>query len=246
MLKKRIIPSLLILDGELVKGEQFNSWRRVGNPVQAMRVPEMRGVDEVVLLDIGATPNKTRPNFDLIREISDNALMPLSVGGGVRTLDDIQELLRAGADKVVIGTAGIAGTGLFEEAVKKFGGSTIVAAIDVKDGRVYSHCGRFPTLLYPLNVAVQVADIGVGEILLTAIDRDGMLTGYDLNLIARVAALLSIPVIAAGGGRDARDFALAFDCGAHAVAAGAAFQFTGLTPLMAAQELDKRGYEVRV
>ena len=246
LLKKRVIPTLLLRDGMLVKGEKFNSWRRIGPVLPMIRVYENRQVDELILLDIAATPEGRGPDFATIADVANECYMPLTVGGGVRDLDTIQELLRGGADKVVICTAVGEDDGFVLKAANKFGSQCIVAAIDVLHGGVVIRCGKQHTGWRPEKWARACRSIGAGEILLTSVDRDGTLQGYDIDLIRSVSEVVSIPVIASGGAKDYDDFAAAFDAGAHAVAASAMFQFTEKTPLGAKQHLKEQGIPVRL
>ena len=246
MLKSRIIPTLLLKGPGLVKGERFDSWRRIGPALPMVRVYESRQVDELILLDIAATPEGRGPDMDTIADVAEECMMPLTVGGGVRDLDTIRELLRIGADKVAICTAAVEDPELIEAAAQKFGSQCITVAIDVKHGGVVTHCGSKYVPLGPVNWAEQVEAFGAGEILLTSIDRDGTMEGYDLDLIRAVSGAVSIPVIASGGARDYADFAAAFDVGAHAVAASALYQFTEATPLGAKKYLNERGYPMRI
>lgn len=251
MLKNRVIPTLLIKNGMLVKGERFNSWRRIGPVLPMVRIYETRQVDELILLDIAATPEGRGPDFATIADVANECYMPLTVGGGVRDLDTIQELLRIGADKVAINTAAneisiVNEPSLVELAAKKFGSQCITVAIDVKNGTARTRCGTRPTGHSPVDLAQFQERCGAGEILLTSIERDGVMAGYDLDLIRSVSEAVSIPVIASGGAKDYDDFAAAFGAGAHAVAASALFQFTEATPLGAKQHLKEQGIAVRL
>lgn len=246
MLKRRIIPTLLMRDGMLVKGEKFDSWRRIGPVLPMIRVYESRQVDELILLDIAATPEGRGPDMATIANVAGECMMPLTVGGGVRDLDTIQELLRIGADKVAIGTAFMDVPYLIREAAIKFGSQCLTVTIDVKDGGVTLDCGQRWTSMPPDIWAAHAELMGAGEILLTSVDRDGTMQGYDLDLIRLVSKAVSIPVIAAGGARDYDDFTSAFKAGAHAVAASALFQFTEATPLGAKRHLAEKGIPVRL
>ena len=246
MLKHRIIPTLLLRDGMLVKGERFNSWRRIGPVLPMVRVYENRQVDELILLDITATPEGRGPDFDTIADVASECFMPLTVGGGVRDLETIQELLRIGADKIVVCSEAYEG-GFIEEASQKFGAQCITVGVDVnKAGDVAVRCGTETIFGRAVQWAFDLEDAGAGEILLTSVDRDGTLQGYDLDLIRSVSEAVSVPVIASGGAKDYDDFAKAFDAGAHAVAASALFQFTEATPLGAKQHLTEKGVPVRL
>lgn len=240
----RVIPTILCRGRTLVKGRQFDSWRSVGVAAQAVRVHALRGVDELVLLDIGATPEGRGPDLDLVRELSEVLFCPLAVGGGVRSVDDVKALLRAGADKVVIGTYAPAVAKLAADVA---GVQAIVVAIDATpSGAVAWQCGKAVSTLDAVVYARQVAGEGAGEILLTSIAREGMLEGYDLDLIRRVSKAVGIPVVAHGGCGSYEHMAQAIDAGASAVAAGAFFQFEKATPREAAEYLAARGIEARV
>ena len=243
---RRIIPTLLMRGNNLVKGEQFNSWRNVGPVIQAMKIFESRQVDELILLDIGATPEGRGPNIEMVRHVAAECFTPLTVGGGVRSLYDIDDLLRAGADKVSICTAAFESPSLICDAAKKFGSQCIVVSIDVSDNKVITHCGSRLRESAPQRWALEAEREGAGEILLNSVDRDGTLCGYNLNLIKSMAKLVNIPVIASGGARDYQDFYAAFQAEADAVAAGAMFQFTDATPLEAKHHLADNNIEVRL
>lgn len=242
MLKTRIIPTLLCRGRELIKGERFNSWRRVGNTLQAARVHNMREVDELCILNVSGEP------FDVedLKAITHDTFMPVSIGGGVKDLKDFWLLLNAGADKVVIGTVAVESPPLVHRAAHKFGSQAVVVSIDVKDGVVWTRNGTHRTTWRPVDLARQVEQDGAGEILLNAIDRDGTLEGYDTDLIESVAAAVKIPVIASGGCGTYADMAFALHAGAHAVAAGAMFLFTDQTPQGAARWLHDQGFHTRI
>lgn len=211
-----------------------------------MRVIERRDVDELILLDVAATPNGRGPNFDLIREVCSNLFCPVTVGGGIKTLDHIRELLKCGADKVSLGTVAIDRLEFINEASDKFGAQAITISVDVRRGRVWSKCGVSDSGMLPVEWAMECERRGAGEILLTDIDRDGTLGGYDLGLVRSVCDAVSIPVVAAGGCGSYSHAAQALDAGAHAVAAGAMFQFCDATPKGAARYLKENGYQTRV
>lgn len=251
MISKRIIPVILCRGRQMVKGIRFNSWRSVGVAAQAVRVHQMRGVDELVLLDIGATEAGRGPDLELVSELATTCFMPLAVGGGVRNLHDVHMLLRAGADKVVIGSAAI-DSSVVRDAARVVGSQAIVVSIDVKAGVVHGRCGTKPyhsspdEPLGPETWAIEVQQMGAGEILLTSVDSEGTMRGYDLNLISRIARLVNIPVIAHGGCGNYEHMYEALRAGADAVAAGAMFQFTDATPAEAARYLAGRGIETRI
>lgn len=251
MLKVRVIPSLLFREGSLVKGESFDSWRNVGAPMQAVKVFNQRDVDELVLLDIGATPASRGPDFRLIEALSEECFVPLTVGGGVSGIGSVRQLLRSGADKVVINTAAYSDISLIHQAASLFGTQCVVGGIDFSyrtEGplQCYSHCGRTPTGRDPVTWARELERSGAGEILLTFIDHDGTLMGYDLGTTKAVSRAVRIPVIASGGAASYDDMRRAVvEAGAAAVAAGAIFQFTEATPLEAKKYLAKHGVPVR-
>jgi cyclase len=245
VLARRIIPVVLARGQEAVKGEGFDSWRSVGQLRQAIRVYEMRQVDEVCLLDIGATPEGRGPNVEFVREFAGEFFCPVTVGGGVSTIDHFRQILANGADKVAINTAAVETPELITEAAEKFGRQAVVVSIDVKDGWVHTHCGRTFTGWLATNWARIVDQRGAGEILLNCIERDGTLSGYDLDLIKQVSAAVSIPVIACGGAGSYEDLRLALEAGAHAVAASALWHFTEATPAGAAEYLASHGIPVR-
>ena len=251
MLKVRIIPVLLARGRELVKGERFQSWRRVGTVMQAARVHQMRGVDELILLDIEATREGRGPDLDLVRDLTGECFMPITVGGGVSSVDHVRSLLRAGADKVSIGTAAAEGLSrprpaLIADSSLAVGAQAVVVSMDVRDGEVVTRNGDHRTGLDPVAWAQTVAEAGTGEILLCSVDRDGTMQGYDLELIRAVAGAVSIPVIASGGCRDYADMADALRAGAHAVGVGALFTFTDATPRGAAVYLSQHGFPARL
>lgn len=253
MLAKRVIPTMLCRGRTLVKGERFNGWRSIGHVAQAARVHAKRGVDELLILDIAATAEGRGPDLSLVRELSEGCFIPITVGGGVRSLQDIDALLRAGADKVAICTGLWTVPGLLTDASRKFGAQALVACVDVREGWVTTHsgsqrgtnwCGQ--SNFIPMYVAPALSAMGAGEILLSSVDRDGTMAGYDLELIREVSQAVSVPVIASGGCSGYQDMLAAFHHGADACAAGALFAFTDSTPRGAAQFLKKQGMEVRL
>ena len=246
MLKRRVLPTLLLKGPGLVKGAGFDSWRRIGSARQAVRVYEARRVDELVLLDIAATPEGRGPDLATIADVAEDCLMPLTIGGGVRGLDDFNALLRAGADKIAVCTAALSDPALIQRASRKFGSQCVTVAIDVKGGRVMAQCGKADTGFAPVDWAMDCERLGAGEILLSSVERDGTMTGYDLDLIQAVSSAVSIPVIASGGAGSVADFVKAFAAGADAVAASAIFQFTETTPMLAKRHLHDNGIAVRL
>lgn len=249
MLKVRVMPTLLQKDVGLVKGVGFDSWRRVGTAMQSVKVYNLRQVDELVFLDIAATPEGRGPDFATIDELADECFMPLTVGGGIRSVDDVRELLRVGADKIALNSAAVERPQLIGDIAARFGAQCVVVSIDVRRSaqgpRVVTHCGRRETALDPVSWARQVEALGAGEILLGSVDRDGTLEGYDLDTLAAVARAVSIPVIASGGAGNYAHLAQALQAGAAAVAAASMFHFTEQTPLEAKRYLGAQGYPVR-
>jgi cyclase len=204
MLKARIIPCLDVKDGRVVKGVRFEGLKDAGDPVEAARAYDAAGADELCFLDITASHEERPILLDIVRKTAEQCFMPLTVGGGVRAIEDIRALLRAGADKVSINTAAVNDRALVRRAADKFGEQCIVVAIDAKQtdpGRweIFTHGGRNPTGLDAVEYAREVAALGAGEILLTSMDRDGVKSGYDLKLTRAVSDAVSIPVIASGG-----------------------------------------------
>ena len=186
-----------------MKGRNFSSLRDTGNPITAAKVYDAQRVDELVFLDIAATEENRRILFDVVQGVAEQCFMPLTVGGGVRTLDDMRRLLQMGADKVAVNTAAVERPALVEEAARTFGSANVVVSIDARrraGGRheVWTHSGRQATPLEPVQWARQVAAAGAGEILITSIDREGTMAGYDLELVGAVADAVAVPVIANG------------------------------------------------
>lgn len=233
MHKIRVIPLLLLRNWGIEKSIRFQEFVYIGSPINAARVFNGRNVDELILVDIVATAEGRGPRTEIIRQIAEETCMPLSAGGGIRQVQQIRELLAAGADRVVINTAAVESPHVIHDGAEQFGSQCIVVSIDAKrhpDGRyeVFTHGGKTPTGQDPLDLALRAQQLGAGEILLTSIDRDGTMSGYDLELTRRVADALTIPVIACGGAGSVAHLAQAVEQGhASAVAAGAFFLFYG-------------------
>jgi len=257
MLKTRIIPVLLHRGRQAIKGRQFDGWRSVGSIVNAVRVHARRGVDELILLDIGATPEMRDPDFALIRDLSAVIMSPLTVGGGITSVEHFREALRCGADKVAVRSAVFRDIELIDRAAQRFGRQAVTVALDVVEARSpgpeFAGLGGIPGdrggPFVLRKSAVQFAKLceahGAGELLVTSVSRDGCLCGYDIELIRDVASAVSIPVVANGGAGSYADLAAGIRAGAHAVAAGALWQFTDSTPAEAADYLFSQGHAVR-
>jgi cyclase len=246
------VPILLLKNGRCVKGRNFSSLRDTGNPITAAKVYDAQRVDELVFLDIAATEENRRILFDVVQGVAEQCFMPLTVGGGVRTLDDMRRLLQTGADKVTINTAAVERPALVQEAARTFGSANVVVSIDAKrragGGRheVWTHSGRQATLLEAVQWARQVVAAGAGEILITSIDREGTMAGYDLELVGAVADAVAVPVIANGGAGTLQHLVEAVTIGhASAVAASSIFHFTDQSPIKARSYMQGAGLHVR-
>lgn len=250
MLKVRVIPTLLWKDFGLVKGVRFDSWRGVGAVLPAIKVYNARDVDELILADITATAQGRSPDHESVGEFADECFVPLTVAGGIRTLAHIVSLLHAGADKVAMNTALFHHPDLVDEAARRFGSQCVVASVDVRrtgNGLTcVSDSGTRDTGRDPVAWARELVDRGAGEILLTSVDRDGTMTGYDLELVARVATAVPVPVIASGGAGCYQHLIDAvLQAGASAVAAASIFHFTEQTPAGAKAAMLAAGIPVR-
>jgi cyclase len=255
VLLKRIIPCLDVDRGRVVKGVQYVDHVDAGDPVEVARLYDEQEADEITFLDITASHERRRILLDVVARTAETVFMPLTVGGGVRSLQDVRDLLNAGADKVSIMTAAVENPDLVGEAAVKIGSANLVVAIDAKqvgEGRweVFTHGGRRPTGLDAVAWARRMADAGAGEILLTSMDQDGTRSGYDLAMVRAVADAVSVPVIASGGGGSAEDLAAALDdgpAGGHAQAALAAsiFHFRQTTVGQVKARLLELGIPVR-
>jgi cyclase len=252
MLLKRIIPCLDVKDGRVVKGVKFVGLRDAGDPVLAAQAYDRAGADELVFLDITASHERRGILLDVVRRTAEHCFMPLTVGGGVRTVKDIRELLLAGADKVSLNTAAVQRPAFIREAAKAFGSSTIVLAIDAKRQRrgrweVFLHGGRTATGMDAVAWARKGAALGAGEILLTSMDADGTRDGYDLALTRAVSRAVPVPVIASGGAGTLAHLADGLQKGrADAVLAASIFHFGTFSIPQAKRYLRRRGVPVRV
>jgi len=251
MLAKRIIPCLDIADGRVVKGINFVNLRDAGDPVEVARRYDEQGADELAFLDIRASVEKRALLYDMIESVANQVFIPLTVGGGVNSIDDVRALLNAGADKVSINTAGVNRPELFDEAASHFGAQCIVAAIDAKKyavdaWQVYIHGGRTPTGIDAVEWAMEVAARGAGEILLTSMDRDGARNGFDLKLTRAVADAVDVPLIASGGVGTLQHLVDGIQLGgADAVLAASIFHYGEFTVAQAKAAMRAAGIEVR-
>ncbi len=251
MLTKRIIPCLDVRDGRVVKGINFVELRDAGDPVEQASLYDRQGADEICFLDISASPEGKATIVDVVARTADCVFVPLTVGGGVRTVDDIRRLLEAGADKVSINTAAIRNPELVAEAARRFGSQAIVVAVDARreaDGhyQVYSHGGRTPEGLEAIAWCRRMEELGAGEILLTSMDRDGTRRGYELDLTRQVVDAVTIPVIASGGVGELEHMVAGLTTGgADAVLAASIFHYGEHTIGDAKQYLRSRGVPVR-
>jgi imidazole glycerol-phosphate synthase subunit HisF len=251
MTKIRVIATLLFRGINLVKGRGFDDGRTVGTPLQAINVFNLREVDELLLLDVGASRAGRAPDIVEVETWSQECFVPLSVGGGITNLSQIEALLRAGADKVVINSGAYIHKRLIREASESFGAQCITAGIDFRrnaagDFVCWRQCGQIDTGRSIAEHARHLEQSGAGEILLTSISRDGTLEGYELDAVQTVADAVTIPVIAAGGAQSYADMFEAIRRGASAVSAGALYQFTQATPKEAKQYLRAQGIPVRL
>lgn len=253
MYAKRIIPCLDVKNGRVVKGVSFVDLIDAGDPVQCAAAYDKQGADELVLLDITATHEGRSTMIDIVSRVADTVFIPFTVGGGIKSVEDFQVLLRAGADKISVNSAAVRNPDLINDASYKFGAQCVVCAIDAKrkaDGagwEVYLNGGRIPTGIDAVKWAVEAEKRGAGEILLTSMDQDGQKTGYDIALTKAVSENVGIPVIASGGAGKAEHFVDAFTAGkADAVLAASLFHFNELPVPELKQYLHQQGIPVRL
>lgn len=252
MLAVRIIPCLDVHDGRVVKGIKFKQLRDAGDPVAVARAYQDQGADELVFLDITASSSERKIILDIVEKTAAECFMPLTVGGGIRSVEDIRALLNAGADKVSLNTAAILNPELIRQASQRFGNQCIVVAIDAKwdpdvqSWRVYTHGGRRPTPLLAVDWAQSVVALGAGEILLTSMDADGTRDGYDIGLTRAIANAVEVPVIASGGAGNLQHLADVLTQGhASAVLAASIFHFGEFTIAQTKEFLHDRKIVVR-
>tara|TARA_B100000700_G_scaffold313797_1_gene399371 strand:- start:23 stop:781 length:759 start_codon:yes stop_codon:yes gene_type:complete len=252
MLKKRIIPCLDIKDGRVVKGINFVNLIDAGDPSEQAKIYNDNGADEICFLDITASNENRNAILEVVKKTTEKCFVPLTVGGGVRTMEDISNLLRAGADKVSINTAAVLDPELVKQGAKQFGSQCIVVAVDAKKvnndkWEVFTHGGRKSTGKDVLKFVKKMESFGAGEILLTSMDRDGTKKGYDLDLTKKVSNILNIPVIASGGVGNLEHLHQGFKIGkASAALAASIFHFGEYSIKEAKQYLDSKGIPVRI
>ncbi len=252
MFKVRVIPCLDVKDGRVVKGVNFVNLRDAGDPVEAAIAYDAAGADELTFLDITASHEKRDTIYDVVQRTAEACFMPLTVGGGVRSIDDIRKLLTCGADKVSINTAAVARRGFVKEAAEKFGDQCIVVAIDAKSvapgkWEIFTHGGRKPTGIDAVGYAREVVSLGAGEILLTSMDRDGTKQGYDIPLTRAIADAIPVPVIASGGVGNLEHMVAGIRDGhATAVLAASIFHFGEYSVRQAKEYMAKAGLPMRL
>ena len=250
MHKVRIAPTLLYKNN-LVKGKNFNSWRVVGNLHQMIKLYNLREVDELIFFDIDANKNNSI-QLSVIDEFADDCFVPLTVGGGIKSLHDIEDLLKVGADKVCINSNAIKDLNFVEKAISKYGGQCIVVSIDYKLNKnkqkeIYINSGNTPTGILLETFIEKTNKIGPGEILITSIDHDGLMRGYDIDTIKKISNLSEVPIIASGGAGKPEDFyQLIKNTNIKALSAASIFHFTEVTPLDVKRYLDQKGIKVRL
>lgn len=233
MIKTRVIPCLLLKNNGLVKTRKFNNPKYLGDPINIVKIFNDKEVDEIIFLDITATKENRGPNYSIVSDIASECFMPLSYGGGIKNIEEIRTLLKIGVEKVALNTSAVTNPALIKEAADLFGSSTIIASIDVKQNlfgkyEVFINGGTRNTKIDPVAHAKQLEQLGVGEILINSIDRDGVMKGYDLEIIKRISNAVEIPVVACGGAGTLQHLKEAVELGnASAVAAGSIFVYKG-------------------
>lgn len=232
MIRPRVIPCLLLKNEGLVKTVRFKEPKYLGDPINIVRIFNDKEVDELIFLDITATIENRRPNFDLLGKITSECFMPLGYGGGIRDIDDVKKLLAMGIEKIVLNSSAVENPSLIHLAAEYAGSQAVVISLDVKKSllgkfEIYTRSGKKATGLDPVKFAIEMEKQGAGEILVNSIDRDGMMQGYDLELVRRVADSVTVPVVACGGAGNIQHLAEAIQVGASAAAAGSMFVFQG-------------------
>ena len=251
MLKPRIIPCLDVKDGRVVKGVNFVDLIDAGDPVSQAKIYDEQGADELCFLDITASSDNRDTLYHVVTDVAEHCFMPLTVGGGVRQVEDVRKLLLAGADKVAINTAAITNPDLVKQAAQKFGSQCIVVAIDAKfhQGRfeIYTHGGRKPTGIDALEWAKKMQDFGAGELLVTSMDRDGTKQGFDIKLTKAITDITNIPVIASGGVGALDDFVAGVnEAGATGLLAASIFHFGEYSVRQVKEHMQKSGIKMRL
>jgi cyclase len=252
MLAKRIIPCLDVAGGRVVKGVNFQNLRDAGDPVELAKLYGDAGADELTFLDISASVEDRSTTLDMVSRTAEQVFIPLTVGGGIRRVEDVDQLLRAGADKVSINTAAISEPTLINQIADRFGNQVLVLSVDARRAQtpsgyeVTTHGGRKSAGIDALAWVEEGIARGVGEILLNSMDADGTGNGFDLEMIRAVRAIASVPVIASGGAGKIEDFALALDAGADALLAASVFHFGTFTIQAVKADLAARGYSIRL
>jgi len=251
----RVIPCLDVDAGRVVKGVHFENLRDAGDPVELARRYDAEGADEITFLDVSASSGNRETTYDVVRRTAEQVFVPLTVGGGVRSAEDVDRLLRAGADKVGVNTAAIARPELISEIAERFGSQVLVLSADARrcrDGvstasgyEVTTHGGRRGTGIDAIEWAARAAELGAGEILLNSMDADGTTAGFDLEMLRDVRSVVTVPLIASGGAGTAHDFTLAAQAGADAVLAASVFHFGTLTIGQVKDDLRAAGIPVR-
>jgi imidazole glycerol-phosphate synthase subunit HisF len=249
MLARRIIPCLDVAGGRVVKGVHFESLRDAGDPVEQAARYDAEGADELVFLDISASPDARRTTLEMVARVAESIFIPFTVGGGIRSVTDAGAALRAGADKISVNTAAVRDPTLVSRLAESFGSQCVVAAVDARRTgdrlAVVVNGGREETPLEAVEWIRRLESLGAGEILLTSMDRDGTGSGYDLDLLRAASRAVSLPVIASGGAGNLAHLAEAFEAGAHGVLAATIFHFQGSSLPEARAFLRERGYPVR-
>lgn len=248
MLKKRIIPTLLYNNNNLVKGKNFNNWRSVGSPITGMKIYNLRDVDEIYF---AFTQNKDlKFDLDFLSNISYECSVPLTVGGGIKSISDVDEILKSGADKIAINTQAFKNRSLIKNLVDKYGSQQIVISVDYKkikdDLFCFSESGKVNTGIKLFDWLEEIQKLNIGEIILCSIDNDGMMDGYDIKTLKQVIKSIEVPLIISGGAGSKKDVLEAFEVGASAVSISSLFHFTEVTPKEIKEYLKKNEIPVRL
>ena len=250
MLKNRIIPCLDVKNGRVVKGINFIDLKDAGDPVEQAKIYSDGGADEICFLDITASNENRDIIYDVVKKTSKKCFVPLTVGGGIRSVDDINKLLNCGADKVSINTAAVNNSKIVLESSKKFGSQCIVVAIDAKKKdktwEIYTHGGRNSTGIDAIEFSIKMEESGAGELLVTSMDKDGTQSGYDIELMNKISSRVNIPIIASGGVGTLDHLVDGINSGASAVLAASIFHYGTFSVKEAKQYLDSKGIPVRI